>query len=105
MDGAFVQADLVDLTGLVELVGSIGGVDNLDGDGIEQLAVLVPVGRVFGERFFVALHIGGHGVAAVVPHVLIVHRLHAVRSAQRIYQILRQRIHIDGKVVKIGDVV
>ena len=51
----------------------------------------IPVFRVLGEYLFIALNIGSHRICAVVPHILIVHRIDTV-YAQFIHQTLCQRI-------------
>ena len=94
LDVALGKLDIVGLAGLVHLIGNLVGFHHLDGDGVESLAVGVPVSRVWNHRLFVALYIGGHQVSAVVPHGLIVHALHAL-DAQLIDHALRHRVHAD----------
>ena len=89
---AFGQINVIQLTGLIQLVSNVGRLYHSDGNGIEQGAILIPVHWVFGQNFFVALNVGGHGVAAVVPHIFVVHGFYAVRTAQLVYHALRQRI-------------
>ena len=86
------QRYLIDLARLIQLVCDIGRFNHSDRDGIKAGALGIPVSRVFGEHLFIALNVGSHGVAAVVPHVFIVHRLDAV-DAQLIHQALCQRVH------------
>ena len=85
------QVGVIDLASLIELEGDVGGLDHTDGNGIKQEAILIPVSRVLGEDLLVALYIGGHGVASIVPHRLVVHRFDAV-DAQLINEALRDRV-------------
>ena len=72
VDGAqagLVQVDVIQVAGREPLEGHVRGLNHLDGNGIEQLhVVLVPVGFVLGQHLFVLVHILGAGVGAVVPH-------------------------------------
>ena len=92
LEVAFGQVYIINLARLVHLEGDVVGLYHTNGDGIEQLAVFIPVGWVFGKDLLVVLNIGGHGVAAVVPHILVVHAADAVH-AQLINHALSDRIH------------
>ena len=91
-DVGFGQRYLVDLARLIQLVCDIGRFNHSDRDGVKAGALGIPVRRVFGKHLFVTLNVGGHRIAAVVPHIFIVHRLDSV-DAQLIHQALSQRIH------------
>lgn len=67
------------LSRLKGLVVHQGALHHADGDGVETRAVLVKVGRVAGEDLLVAGDIGGQGVSAAVPHLLVAHVGHHVR--------------------------
>ena len=85
----FAEFNVVHFTGLIQLVSNVVGLYHSDGNSVEQEAVFVPVFRVFGKNFFVALQIRGHGVAAVVPHIFVVHCTNAINAAQFVDHSLR----------------
>ena len=91
LDIALGQTHLVDFAGLIQLVCHVAGFYHLDSDCLKAGAIGIPVQRILGQDLFIALNIGGHGVAAVVPHIFVVHRLDSV-YAQLIHQALCQRI-------------
>ena len=72
VDGAqvgLVQIDVVQVAGREPLEGHVRRLNHLDGDGVEQLhVVLVPVGFVLGQHLFVLVDVLRAGVGAVVPH-------------------------------------
>ena len=74
----FGQTGGINLAGLIQLICNVVGLYHSYGNGVKQLAIGIPVGWVFGEDFFVALDVGSHGIATVVPHGLVVHALDAV---------------------------
>ena len=86
------QRYLINLARLIQLVCDIGRFNHSDRDGVKASALGIPVRRVFGKHLFVTLNVGGHRIAAVVPHIFIVHRLDSV-DAQLIHQALCQRVH------------
>ena len=81
---ALGQVNVVEVARLEVLERNIGGLHHLNGNGVEQFALGIPVERVLGENFLVTLNVGGHGVWTIVPHVLVVHRLNRVWAAQLI---------------------
>ena len=89
---AFAEVYAVHFTILIHLVNNIVGLYHFVGDSIKAFALGIPVFRVLGEDFFVALNIRGHGVASVVPHGLVVHGFNAV-YAQFIDHCLCSRVH------------
>ena len=98
---ALGEGDGVDFARLIELVHGVVGFHHLDCDGVEKLTVLIPVERVFSEDFLVALYVGGHGVAAIVPHVFVVHGFYTGRAAQFIDHRLRHRPQAGGEAVPV----
>ena len=74
----FGQTGGINLARLIQLICNVVGLYHSYGNGVKQLAIGIPVGWVFGEDFFVALDVGGHGITSVVPHSLVVHALDAV---------------------------
>ena len=73
---------IVNLAVLIELERNVVGLYQFNGNGVEQGAVGVPVERVLGEDLLVVLDVRGHGVAAIVPHGLVGHRLNFIDAAQ-----------------------
>ena len=71
----FCQVNVVNLACLIKLECNVVGFYHFNGNSVEQAAFCIPVSRILGKYFFVALYIGSHGVATVIPHCLVVHFL------------------------------
>ena len=70
IDSCFTQSNIVYLSAFIQLEADITGFNHLV--GIKQFCFSIPVKRILGEDLFVALQIGCHGIASIVPHGLIV---------------------------------
>ena len=79
---SFAQRSVVNFFVLPVLPGQVTGFYHLEGNGVEQVAILIPIHWVLGVDFLVALSVGGHGVWTIVPHILVVHRFNICRAAQ-----------------------
>ena len=102
IDLCFTQTNIVYLSCLIQLESHIVRFNHLNGDGVEQGAVGIPVQWVFGVHLFVALDVGGHGVAAVVPHIFVINSSKAVH-AHLINQLLGSRIegNVRSQCIKV----
>ena len=90
---ALGQGNFINLTGLIQLECNVVGLYQSNIDGIKQFALGIPVQWILGEHLFVVLYIGGHGVAAVVPHIFVVHGSDCIWTAQLINHALCHWIH------------
>ena len=103
VDSGFAQLNVIDLAGLIQLVCYVVGLYHLGGNGVKAFALGIPVHWVLGEHFFVALDVRGHGVASVVPHVLVVHCFYCICATQLINHALGQWVqsYISSQRVKV----
>ena len=85
IDMCLGQVNIVDFSILIQLEGNVVGFNHLDGNCFKTFALGIPVQWVLGENLLVVMDVGGHGVSAVVPHIFVVHRLNASRTAQLFY--------------------
>ena len=94
-DGLYIalsQVNVVNFARLIELVSNVVGLNHLKGNGIKTLRLGIPVLFILGVDLLIVLNVLSHGVAAVIPHVLIVHGDNAVSTAQLIDHCLRHWI-------------
>ena len=80
LQSGLVQVSLVHLAGLVHLVVQSTVGQHLDGNGVEQIAVLIPVSGVLGQDLLVVLDVGGDGVGTIVPHGHVAHGDHVLNA-------------------------
>ena len=91
MDGfqvALCQLNVVDFSCLVQLICDIVGFYHSNCNGIEQLAIFIPVFWILGKDLLVVLDIGCDGVWAIVPHICVVHSLDLCRASQFLHHSL-----------------
>ena len=103
IDMCLGQVNIVDFSILIQLEGNVVGFNHLDGNCFKTFALGIPVQWVLGENLLVVMDVGGHGVSAVVPHIFVVHRLNASRTAQLFYHCRGNWIQgiIGSKSIKI----
>ena len=69
----FCQVYIIQFARLIQLECYVVGFYHLNGNGIKQLCIFIPVSWVLGEDLFIVLNICSHGIAAIVPHIFVVH--------------------------------